>query len=95
MFVLAILCLLLLPLGLRYYTSWRMTTLREALAVEEAEVAELKERYIALREELRTALSQKHQYEARKSFLSSDVDGERRKLAVLRRPTEDATCIAA
>ena len=91
--MLAIACLLLLPIALGYLTSWRMAVLREALRREEEEVARLASRYHGLREELRRARSLKRQHEVRRAFVTSDIQSERRKLEALRRPSTSAESV--
>ena len=94
--MLAIACLLVLPIVLGYLTSWRMALLRDAFRREEEEVARLRSRYIALREELRRARSLQRQHEVRRAFVTSDIRSERRKLEALRRPpTSESVRIAA
>ena len=93
--LITIICLLLLPLGLRYLTSWRMSILHNALVKQESEVNELKERYLSVREELRIARSKARQHEVRGRFISSDIEAEKRKLLSLQRPAEDGARIAA
>ena len=93
--LITITCLLLLPLGLRYLTSWRMSILHNALVKQETELAELKERYFSVREDLLVARSVARQYEVRGRFIRSDIEAERRKLLNLQRPAEDAARIAA
>ena len=92
--LIVIACLLLLPLSIRYLTTWRMAILRDALRNQEADVAELKERYLQLREELRVARSLARMYEVRRSFISSDIEAERKKLITLR-SVDDTARIAA
>ena len=88
-------CLLLLPLGIRYLTTWRMAILRDALRNQEADVAELKERYLQLHEELRVAKSLARQYEVRRSFICSDIEAARKKLFTLKQSVDETARIAA
>ena len=92
--LITIICLLL-PLGLRYLTSWRMSILHNALVKQESEVTEIKERYLSVREELRIARSMARQHEVRGRFISSDIEAEKRKFLNLQRPAEDGARIAA
>lgn len=76
--------LLLIPLGLRYYTSWRMARLRERMTGSADELNQLRARLDEVREQLLEARRRRRQYEVRRTFVIADMRAQSRILEELR-----------
>jgi hypothetical protein len=81
--LLIIACLLLIPLGLRYLTTWHMSRLRLRLAGGDEEFRQLRDRHVGVREELIDTRRRLRQYEVRKTFVAADIRAERQRLEAL------------
>jgi hypothetical protein len=88
--LLVIAMLLLIPLGLRYLTSWHMGNMHSRLLREDADLRQLQERFTGLREDLIDTRRRLRQFQVRKDFLGNDIHRERQRLQELHnlRPTE-------
>ncbi len=83
--MLTITLLLLIPLGLRYLTSWHMTRLRVRLLRGDDEIRQLQDRYSSVREDMIDARRRLRQYQVRRDFLGNDIHRERHHLEELKR----------
>ncbi|MBT4096511.1 MAG: hypothetical protein HOM68_25255 [Gemmatimonadetes bacterium] len=84
-FVLVAALLLCVPLGLRYFTSWHMTRLRQRAFHQDEELRRLRLEYSDVRSQLMDVHHIQRQFEVRKSRLATDIHTERLRLDELRR----------
>ena len=84
-FVLLAALLLCFPLGLRYFTSWHMTRLRQRALLQDEELRRLRLAYSDVRSQLMDVHHIQRQFEVRKSRLATDIHAERLRLDELRR----------
>ena len=75
--------LLLVPLGLRYLTSWHMGRLHARLVHEDDDMRQLQARYNVIREDLIDTRRRLRQFQVRKTFLGNDIRRERQHLEEL------------
>ena len=82
--MLILVLLLLIPLGIRYATSWQMAQLRSRLSCSDDDLRELRSSYLRVRTELIDTRRRHRQYEVRRSFLMADIRQAQQRLAGLR-----------
>lgn len=76
--------LLLVPLTIRYLTSWHMAQLRLRMVRGDEDVRQLHEQYLSIRDNLADTRRRLRQFEVRKSFIANDIHRERQRLTELR-----------
>ena len=88
--MIVVVALLLVPLGLRYLTSWHMRSLRAEMLRSDEETRQLRTRYVEVREQLIDARRRQRLFAVRRSHLLADIRTERQRLEELRaQPTRD------
>lgn len=85
--MLTIALLLLIPLALRYLTSWHMARLRVRLHRGDDEIRELQGRFSSVREDLIDSRRRLRQYQVRRDFLGNDIRREHLRLEELQGQT--------
>lgn len=81
--MLIIVILLLIPLGLRYLTSWDMGRLHARLVHQDDDLRQLQAHFTGIRQDLIDTRRRLRQYHVRKNFLGDDIRRERHRLQEL------------
>jgi hypothetical protein len=75
---------LLVPLALRYATSWHMAQLRLRLLRGDEDLRQLQLRFAGVRQDVLDTRSRLRQYQVRKDHIRADIRRERGRLEELR-----------